>query len=48
MASDGKRDPYAVLGVARDADKDAIRTAYRGQFGQDSAVFLPPPTCTPL
>jgi len=29
MASDGKRDPYAVLGVARDADKDAIRTAYR-------------------
>ena len=25
----GKRDLYAVLGVARDADTDAIRTAYR-------------------
>lgn len=27
---------------------EAIRAAYRLQFGQESAVFLPPPTCAPL
>lgn len=27
---------------------DAIRAAYRTRFSQDSAVFLPPPTCSPL
>jgi curved DNA-binding protein len=29
MAGGGRKDPYGVLGVSRDADEDAIRTAYR-------------------
>jgi DnaJ-class molecular chaperone len=29
MADSGLKDPYSALGVARDADDDAIRTAYR-------------------
>jgi DnaJ-class molecular chaperone len=29
MAGSGPKDPYAALGVARDADDDAIRKAYR-------------------
>lgn len=29
MAEGRRKDPYAVLGVARDADADAVRTAYR-------------------
>jgi curved DNA-binding protein len=29
MAAAGKKDPYAILGVARDADEDVIRKAYR-------------------
>lgn len=29
MAESWKKDPYATLGVARDADEDAIRKAYR-------------------
>ena len=29
MAGSGRKDPYSVLGVPRDASEDAIRTAYR-------------------
>ncbi len=29
MATTGRKDPYATLGVARDADVDAIKKAYR-------------------
>ena len=29
MAAAARKDPYSLLGVARDADTDAIRTAYR-------------------
>jgi len=29
MATSKTKDPYRVLGVARDADEDTIRTAYR-------------------
>jgi len=29
MAASEAKDPYAILGVARDADEDAIRKAYR-------------------
>ncbi len=29
MAGPGKKDPYATLGVARDADEETIRKAYR-------------------
>jgi curved DNA-binding protein len=29
VAADGREDPYALLGVSRDADDGAIRTAYR-------------------
>lgn len=29
MAHEGLKDPYAELGVSRDADEEAIRTAYR-------------------
>ncbi len=29
MAGSGRKDPYSVLGVPRDADADAIRGAYR-------------------
>jgi curved DNA-binding protein len=29
VAASNRKDPYAILGVSRDADEDAIRTAYR-------------------
>lgn len=48
------REASKVLLIVMPADGgghrrlEAIRAAYRAQFNQDSAVFLPPPTCTPL
>lgn len=48
------REAAKVLLIVMPADGgghrrlEAIRAAYRAKFGQDSAVFLPPPTCTPL
>jgi curved DNA-binding protein len=30
VAGSGRKDPYSLLGVPRDADEEAIRTAYRG------------------
>jgi curved DNA-binding protein len=29
VAGRGRKDPYSILGVPRDADEDAVRTAYR-------------------